>query len=305
MTSMAAGGRIHSMTGFARARTQTSMGEAIVSLRAVNHRALDLHFHLPASFDFLEGKMRKRIAECVRRGHVDVRLSFQSSGPSGAPAQWNRSLLETWLAAFREATERYGLKCEPDLNAALRIPGMLSVAEAEEVPLEVEEAILGALDGALEQLNSVRAQEGAAIAAALREIGTGIHAAAREIERVRAGVTAAIQSRLAERISELLQGVALDPQRIAQEAAVLADRSDISEETTRLKIHVARLDELLSAGGEIGKKIEFLLQEMHREVNTILSKSNAAGEAGRELTRIALEMKSGVEKIREQSLNLE
>lgn len=305
MTSTAAGGRIHSMTGFARARAQTSLGEAIVSLRAVNHRALDLHFHLPASFDFLESKMRKRIAGFVRRGHVDVRLSLQPSGTAGTPAPWNRSLLETWLLAFREAAERYGLNCEPDLNAAFRIPGMLSVAEALEVPEDVEEAILGAFDTALTELNEVRAQEGAAIAGALRDIGARIHNAALEIERLRGGVMAAIHSRLTERIAELLQGAGADPQRITQEAAVLADRSDISEETTRLKIHAARLDELLSAGGEVGKKIEFLLQEMHREVNTILSKSNAAGEAGRQLTQIALELKSGVEKIREQSLNLE
>jgi uncharacterized protein (TIGR00255 family) len=304
MSTTMASSRIHSMTGFARVRVPTAAGEVTISLRSVNHRGLDLHFHTPPDFDPVEGKMRKRIGECLKRGHVDVRISVQRGVDRAAP-QWNRALLATWLAAFEEARQNYGFDSRPDLNSALRVPGMLSATETEDLSPETETAILDGLDEALRQLNEVRAREGAETAATLRAIGARIGVAATGIESIRGGVTAALQSRLNERLAELLQGAAIDPQRVIQEAAVLADRSDVGEETTRLKIHSTRLEELLAAGGEIGKKLEFLLQEMHRETNTILSKSNAAGEAGREITRIALELKSEIERIREQSLNLE
>jgi len=132
-----------------------------------------------------------------------------------------------------------------------------------------------------------------------------VAAGAEEMERIREGATAAFENRLAERLKDLLKGAQIDPQRLAQEAAILADRSDIGEELARLKIHSAQLAALLDAGGEVGKKLDFLLQEMNRETNTILSKSNGAGDAGLKITELGLAAKSAIEKIREQSLNLE
>ncbi len=132
-----------------------------------------------------------------------------------------------------------------------------------------------------------------------------VAAVAEQMERIREGALGAFQSRLSERLKELLKGAQIDPQRLAQEAAILADRSDIGEELARLKIHSAQLAALLDAGGEVGKKLDFLLQEMNRETNTILSKTNGAGEAGLKITELALEAKAAIEKVREQSLNLE
>jgi len=297
---------VRSMTGFARVRRAGQLGELTISLRSVNHRGLDLHFHTPAEFDPLESAMRKAIAAWVRRGHVDIRVSWQRAvddrkGSGG----WNRALLETWLSAFRAAAAEHRLPCEPDLNAALRLPGMLAAAEAEDIGEEAREEVMDALQEALAHLNEVRAKEGAETAQALLVLAGKLRAAAGEIEEIRAEVLPDIRARLEERLADLLGSAPIDPQRILQEAAILADRSDIVEEVTRLKIHAARLEELLRQGGEIGKKIEFLGQEMQRETNTILSKSNAAGEAGRRITALALELKSDIERIKEQSLNLE
>ena len=155
------------------------------------------------------------------------------------------------------------------------------------------------------ELNAFRAREGAEIGAEMRTHNARVAAVAEEMERIRVGAAGAFQARLSERLKELLKGAQIDPQRLAQEAAILADRSDIGEELARLKIHSAQLAALLEAGGEVGKKLDFLLQEMNRETNTILSKTNGAGEAGLKITELALEAKAAIEKIREQSLNLE
>ena len=300
------GNRVHSMTGFARVRKTGRIGELTLSLRSVNHRGLDLHFHTPAEFDPLEGTMRKEIAAWVKRGHIDIRVSWQRSlDDQQAGGSWNRLLFQTWLAAFRAAASQHNLPCEPDLNSAFRIPGMLSVPAEEDIGEDAQGQIMDALREALSHLNEVRAREGAETAQALLVCAGKMRAAAGEIEAIRDTVLPDVKARLEERLSELLRSAPLDPQRIMQEAAVLADRSDIVEEVTRLKIHAVRLEELLQQGGEIGKKLEFLAQEMQRETNTILSKSNAAGESGRRITALALVLKSDIERIKEQSLNLE
>jgi uncharacterized protein (TIGR00255 family) len=197
------------------------------------------------------------------------------------------------------------LDAQPDLNAALRIPGMFTEAAGSEVPPGTETALLAALDQALTELNEFRAREGAEIRAELHMHNARIGECAAEIETIRAGAVEIFQNRLAERLKDLLKGVQIDPQRLAQEAAILTDRSDIGEELARLKIHSGQLAALLDGGGEIGKKLDFLLQEMNRETNTILSKTSGAGEPGLRITELALAAKAAIEKIREQSLNLE
>jgi uncharacterized protein (TIGR00255 family) len=228
---------------------------------------------------------------------------------NGGSAALNRHLLEEYLGAFRQAAAEHKLNAQPDLNAALRIPGMFGEAvEASELPAGTETAILDALAGALDELNQFRAREGAEIAQEMSGHNSRLGVLAEEMERIRAGAQEVFQSRLTERLKDLLkgvQGIQIDPQRLAQEAAILADRSDIGEELARLKIHSGQLAGLLAAGGESGKKIDFLLQEMNRETNTILSKTSGAGEIGLKITELALAAKAAIEKIREQSLNLE
>jgi uncharacterized protein (TIGR00255 family) len=239
------------------------------------------------------------------RGHVEVRVSLPQSASNGNAAAVNHALLQEYLKAFQEAAGAHGLDSKPDLNAALRIPGMFAESGESEALPETEPALLGALDEALNELNAFRAREGAEIGAEMRAHNTRVGEAAVEMERIRAGATGAFQNRLSERLKELLKGTQIDPQRLAQEAAILADRSDIGEELARLKIHSAQLAGLLDGGGEVGKKLDFLLQEMNRETNTILSKTSGAGDPGLKITELALGAKAAIEKVREQSLNLE
>ncbi|MCC6587609.1 MAG: YicC family protein [Bryobacterales bacterium] len=295
---------IRSMTGFARVSRDLPEGKLSLSLRAVNHRSLDLHFHLPAELEPFEAGLRKLFSGKILRGHIDVRAQFVPAG-TNAVVRFNQPLLAAYVAAFRQAATEFGLKGDPDLNAALRIPGMLADSSLVELEQSFEPRLQELLTDAVDTLNAERSREGQATGNALRDHASRIRVALEEIERLRANIVPALQSRLQDRLTELLGGNNLDMSRLAQEAAFLADRSDIAEEITRLKIHHTRLLAMLGAGGEIGKKLDFLLQEMNRETTTILSKSNAAGESGRRLTELALQIKSEIEKIREQSLNLE
>jgi uncharacterized protein (TIGR00255 family) len=292
------------MTGFARVRRTLPQGDIVVSLRAVNHRALDPQFHLPGDLDPFESAMRKTITGKLTRGHVDVRVHFARSTASGA-ALLNRAALGAWIAAFRLAATEFQIKGEPDLNTALRVPGMMNDPGPEDLGPEFEAGLLGALEEALEILNREREKEGADTVAVLHIHRERIARAALQMEAVRADVSTQLQLRMQEKLSDVFRLANADPARLAQEAAILADRSEISEELARLKIHCERLKELLEQGGETGKRLEFLAQEMQRETNTMLSKSTGAGEPGRKLSAMALEVKAEIEKIREQSLNLE
>lgn len=295
---------IRSMTGFARVRRAVPQGEVVLSLKAVNHRALDLQFHMPGELDPYESPLRKAISEKVVRGHVDVRIHFVRSA-AGSGLVVNQGLLAAWVGAFREAAARHQLAGEPDLNTALRMPGMIEDRGPEELGPEFEAALLDAAGEALRLLSAVREREGADTAAVLMRHQKKIAGAAAEMAALRGEVVTQLQARMQEKLAEVFRIANADPARIAQEAAMLADRSDISEELARLTIHSNRLAEMIEAGGEMGKRLEFLAQEMQREANTILSKSMGAGEPGRRITAFGLEVKSEIEKVREQSLNLE
>jgi uncharacterized protein (TIGR00255 family) len=292
------------MTGFARVLRSTPHGEISVSLKSVNHKGLDPHFHLEADLEAFEGAMRAMLKKAVLRGHVDVRCSVVRSGDSAAGGL-NTPLLHACLAAFRKAAREEGLDTQPDLNQLMRLPGMFGAGVEPAADPGVERPLLAVFEEALEVLNVFRAREGAELAALIRDHNRTIAAGAGEMADIRSRAVPAFQNRLAERLNELLANSALDPQRIAQEAALLADRSDIGEEISRLQIHSRQLDEILDAGGEVGKKLDFLLQEMNRETNTVLSKTNGIGELGLRITDLALAAKAGIEKIREQALNLE
>jgi len=292
------------MTGYARVRKQAAPGEIVVGVKSLNHRGLDVRFHLAPDVEPLENAMRSKITNRVGRGHVDVRILFNRTAGSESLGL-NRPLLEAYVAAFHQACEKFDLRAELDLATAFRTPGMLTEPLNAELGPEFEAAVMETLDRALDGLNSFREREGAQLAAEIRTRTINILNAAEQMEEIRSRALPRYQARLNDRLRELLGGSSIDPQRLAQEAAILTDRSDIGEELARLKIHTAQLGEMLDSGGEVGKRMDFLLQEMHRETNTILSKTNGIGKVGLEITDLALATKADIEKIREQALNLE
>jgi uncharacterized protein (TIGR00255 family) len=298
---------LRSMTGFARSRKTLDAGEIVVSVKSLNHRGLDVQVHAPSAADEFENAIRALVKARLVRGHVEVRISLPSNGSNGTAAlALNRDLLHQYLKAFHEAAEAHGIHAEPDLNAAFRHAGMLAESAQEAAPNgTVQKDVLDTLSDALDGLNEFRSREGAEIAAEMRAHNACVSELAVEMEKVRVTAQAAFHARLSDKLRELLKGVQIDPQRLAQEAAILADRSDIGEELARLKIHASQFAGMLDAGGEVGKKLDFLLQEMNRETNTILSKTSGAGEAGLKITELALSAKAAIEKVREQSLNLE
>ena len=295
---------VRSMTGYARVQHSSEWGEIALSIRSLNHRGLDLHFHLPPAFDAFENAMRAAIKENVGRGHLDIRATWTPlvAGEGGL----NAPLFHSWMAAFHQAAKEIGLAgAQPDLNTALRVPGMVAGEADEHLPEAAETEVVGLLRRALDELNEFRAREGEQLASVIRAHNQAVEQRIVELDQIRGSAVPLLQNRLNERLADLLRGAAIDPQRLAQEVAILADRSDVAEEIARLKIHAGQVNALLDGGGEVGKKLDFLLQEMNRETNTILSKTTGIGELGLKVTGLALATKSDIEKIREQALNLE
>lgn len=293
------------MTGFARVRGVVGAIEVTISLKAVNHRGLDLHFYSGAEMDPFEPAMRSLIKKHVARGHLDVRVQLASKG-GGAGLTLDKARLEAYMHAYRDAAKQYGINAQPALDMIFRTPGILSDTSGMEIPEGFESELLKLLDQALETLNEFRTREGAELVEVMRGRNRAIAEGAEKVEAIRGGATEAFHNRLRERLADLLAGANIDPQRLSQEAAMLADRSDIGEEISRLKIHARQVEELLTSGAaEVGKKLDFLLQEMNREANTMLSKTSGIGEVGLGITNLALAAKADIEKIREQTLNLE
>ena len=303
MTAAAATAPVRSMTGFARVRKQVSGGEVTVSVKSLNHRALDIHIHTGLDLS-IDNEIRSAIKRVLSRGHIEVRIGYVKT-KSGAAVALNRSLFDAYLTALSEAASLAGMPSDVDLNAALRIPGMISLNGDSELTPADEQEIVVALEEALHSLTGFREREGSELKLVMLRHTVKVLDHASQIEAIRARATPLFQARLQERLAELLRTANLDPQRLAQEAAVLTDRSDINEETARLRIHSNQLELMLASGGEIGKKVDFLLQEMNRETNTILSKTNGIGDLGLKITELALGTKADIEKIREQALNIE
>lgn len=292
---------IRSMTGFAQVTGAFATGTFTLSVKSVNHRFLDVHFRLPANSEALEMELRRLLKEKLARGHIDVNLS--SEGAAGGALALNRPLVTAYVQAFRAAAADAGIAAEPDLNAVLRLPGALD-AGAGTSNQEFASAVLEKIGEALTRLNQMREQEGQTIERELRERMAHLSAACTEIRKFREAVLKTYSERIQSRIQEWL-GKTIEGDRILQEAALLADRSDIQEELVRLENHVQHFLDLLRIGDEAGKKLDFLLQEMNREANTLLSKtSGLAGEALR-ITEAGLALKSEIEKAREQVQNIE
>ena len=293
---------LRSMTGFAQVKGQVSpeLGFTL-SLKSVNHRFLDVHFRLPADSDVLEMKLRRLLKEKLARGHLELSLNLERGG--GESLSLNRQIVGGYIQAFRAAAAEFGLAAEPDLNAIMRIPGALDAAA---LPADgaVEASVLGKVEEVLERLNQMREEEGRGIERELRDRMEHVQHAGKEIEKHRHAVLQGYVGRLKTRMQELI-GTQAEPERILQEAALLVDRSDIQEELVRLETHVKHFLSQLDQKGEVGKKLDFLLQEMNREANTLLSKtSGLAGEA-LDITQMGLAIKADIEKAREQVLNVE
>jgi uncharacterized protein (TIGR00255 family) len=293
---------IRSMTGFAQVKGQIGPELAFtLSLKSVNHRFLDVHFRLPADSDGLEMKLRRLLKEKLARGHIELSLNLDRG--SGEGFALNKQLLGGYIQAFRAAAAEFGLATEPDLNVVLRIPGAL---ESGALPANdaLEEVVVARAEEALQKLNQMREEEGRGIERELRERMEVVRQAEKGVEKHRHAVLQTYTDKLRSRMQELV-GAQVDSERILQEAALLVNRSDIQEELVRLDTHVNHFLGLLSENGEIGKKLDFLLQEMNREANTLLSKtSGLAGEA-LNITQMGLAIKSELEKAREQVQNIE
>jgi len=290
------------MTGFAQVKGQVNGQLAFaLSLKSVNHRFLDLHFRLPSDTDALEMKLRRILKEKMARGHVEVILSLDRSGTNGVAI--NRQLIASYVQAFRAAADEFEVEGEPDLNVVLRMPGAMDAA-AEQSGEELESAVIAVAEEAISRLNDMREQEGRTVDTELRARMASLEKAAAGVEAHRSLILRSYADRLQSRISELL-GAQVEKERVVQEVAVLVDRSDIQEELVRLNAHVKHFRGLLDEGGEVGKKMDFLLQEMNREANTLLSKTSGLAGDALKITEMGLLMKSEIEKSREQVQNLE
>jgi uncharacterized protein (TIGR00255 family) len=293
---------IYSMTGFAQVRGQVNDQVGCrLSLKAVNHRFLDLQLRLPPDSDLLEMKLRRELRQRLHRGHVELTITLERT--DGAALNLNRGMVGAYIKVFRTAAAEFSISSDPDLNTILRLPGAMD-SSAAGIAEELEPLVLQLLDTAVSKLNAMRSEEGRGMDSELRQRMERLRTAASEVENYRSAVFQTYLEKVQSRMQELL-GSHADHDRILQEAALLAERSDIHEEIVRLQTHVEHFLGLLDKGGEAGKKLDFLLQEMSREANTLLSKtSGVAGEAQR-ITELGLAMKAEIEKAREQVQNIE
>jgi uncharacterized protein (TIGR00255 family) len=303
---------IFSMTGFARVQVRVPIrvqgGDEdqlsyTLTLKSVNHRFLDLQFRLPSGMDALEVELRRVLKENLVRGHVDVNLSVERNAQT--KAGYNRELIAGYLAAFDAARREHELEGQPDINAALRLPGALQGEDRKDEDLAALTAsVIEQMVSLVEQLKTMRAREGEALGAILHGTLDRLAAATASVAELRPEIEQRYQERLAQRLSAVA-GPEFNQQRVLEEVAVLVERSDISEELARMTAHIEHFRELLSAGGEAGKKLDFLLQEMNREANTLLSKTGGVSGKGMRITELGLAMKAEIEKAREQVQNVE
>jgi len=289
------------MTGYGKAMVAGDDYSVSVDLKTVNNRFLDIHLRVGSELAALEPSIKKRITSRLSRGRVDVTVSVERVAQIAY--EINRPLIAGYVSALKQLQQDFGIAGELDINVIARIPGALQPAR-NGVDDRITGALERALDQALDELEKMRVQEGDALKQELRDRVQKIETLVPIIESSAAGLADAYRLRLQKRIGELLnrggQVIEIDPVRLAQEVAYLADRSDVSEEMVRLRSHLSQFQEALDAPGEAGKMLDFLLQELNREANTTLSKSTdlAIKEAG-------LAIKAEVEKLREQVQNVE
>jgi uncharacterized protein (TIGR00255 family) len=296
------------MTGYATVRSEHQGWSIRVSVKSVNHRFLDVKLRLPESLEPHEIRLRQAVRDRIHRGHVDIHVSVEPG--KAAPVHVNQELLQAYLRAADELRQQTKAKAELDLVSLLRLPGVigglaLELPDSEEEQEEFGKILETQLREALSKMDEMRRAEGRHLSEELRErtmrIGTLVEQVRGLVETLRPSFARRLDSRL----KDLLSGNSIDPARLAQEAALLAERSDISEELDRLRSHLQQFAQLLDSAGELGKKLDFLLQEMQREANTMLSKTPGVESEALAIMGIALEIKAELEKLREQVQNIE
>jgi uncharacterized protein (TIGR00255 family) len=291
-----------SMTGFGRGAASGEGFTVAVEIKTVNNRYLDVHLRVGQELSSLEVDIRKRISARLSRGRVDVNVNFDRTGAT-ATYEINQAFIAGYVDALRDIQRQFNLAGDIDVNAIARLPGALSSPRDglnEDNVKGIEQAISQALDN-LEQMRKI---EGASLAEEMTARLKKIEATVPVIEAAAGGLVETYRQRLQKRITEMVarggQTVELDAGRLAQEVAYLADRSDITEELARLKSHVEQFQAAITAEGEVGKRLDFLLQELNREANTVLSKSTDIS-----IKDAALAIKAEIEKLREQVQNVE
>ena len=289
------------MTGYGKGTVNGDDFSVSVDLKTVNNRFLDIHLRVGSELSAIEPSIKRRISSRLSRGRVDVTVNLERTSQVGY--ELNRPLISGYVSALKQLQNDFQIGGELDINVLARIPGALQPAR-DGIDERMIAALNQAIDQALDELERMRQQEGEVLKKELRDRVQKIEALVPTIENAAAGLADAYRQRLQKRIAELLnrggQVVEIDPARLAQEVAYLADRSDVSEEMVRLRSHLTQFQEALDSQGETGKMLDFLLQELNREANTTLSKSTdlAIKEAG-------LAIKAEVEKLREQVQNVE
>ncbi|MGD1157657.1 MAG: YicC/YloC family endoribonuclease [Terriglobia bacterium] len=297
---------IRSMTGYCRVEAEEAGLALSVAIRSTNHRFLDAQVRLPAGLDALEPVVRRLLKEQVARGHVEISVGLVSGGLM--ELQLDRRLLAAYVTTYQALQREFGTTAEPDLMQLMRVPGLVVTSDGEKAPEELERIrrmLERVVAEALEELNEMRVQEGESLERDLRARLARLEALRAGVSKLAEKVPQHYQQRLESRLHDLAASLEIDGARLAQEVAYLASRSDITEELTRFQSHLDQVRQLLKGNSEVGKKLDFLLQEMNREANTLLSKTTDVPEVGLKITRQAIEMKTEIEKLREQAQNIE
>ena len=291
---------IMSMTGYGAAEGEFNGMKLTAELKSVNNRYLDTSVRLPRSFLFAEEALKGVVSAGVTRGKVDVFISVDSTGADTFSIVVNRPLLESYIETLRGISEQYGLSFDLSAVSVSRLPDVLTVEKEEADRDAIAQALCGVLEEAVKSFNDMRAREG-------RKLEEDVRGRLEEIERLVAKVEAAspetvsaYRARLEAKLREVLGQSGIDETRILTEAAIFADKVAVDEETVRLRSHIAQMRDMLTAGSPVGRKLDFLIQEFNREANTIGSKCT-----DKEIAAIVVDLKSEIEKIREQIQNIE
>ena len=297
---------IRSMTGYGRGQWQEGSWLCRVEVKSVNHRHLDIQIRLPGELSSLDAKVRKWVRERIKRGRIDLYLKIEKGNDPGFSL--NRPLFESYLDTLKLLERNYSIKGNVDPSQLLRMPGMLaqeSVPVSDEQSAVLEAGVAVAVAQALSDLETMRRAEGQALETEIRRRLDVMEAEVQRIETQSEGLLELHRERLKTRMESILADIDIDPARLLQEAAHQADRGDIREEVSRLISHGTQCRALLSGSGEVGKKMDFMMQEMNREANTILSKNAGLADHRLDITNAAITIKTEIEKIREQIQNVE
>ncbi len=291
---------IKSMTGYGRAVQTVNGREFTVEVRSVNNRYLDCSVRLPRMLSFAEDAVKGRIKASVSRGKVEMFVTARSEGGEEVTVSLNRPVLEGYLAAVEQMVSDFGVTREITTASLSRLPDVFAVDKPQVDEEQLLADLMSVVDQALDSYNAMRQTEGAALDADLRSRGQTILGLVELVEQGNGQTVADYRARLEAKLREVLENTAIDESRILTEAAIFADKVAVDEETVRLRSHLQQMNDMLTAGGAIGRKLDFLLQEMNREANTIGSKCTDV-----KLARIVVDIKAELEKIREQTQNIE